>query len=97
MAVKITRLESGNSFLVEWDSLEREQPDCINYDVMLRIGGELNHIRYVSAESKKRYSCIIRLPRDVVENVLKERLDVVIIALAPRNRRTNTMAEAVYQ
>jgi len=96
MAVKITRLESGN-FLVIWNSMERQQPDCINYDIMIRVGSKLNHIKYVSAEGKKEYNCIVSLPEDVVQGTLGGKVDVVIVALAPRNIKTKTMVEAVYQ
>ena len=88
MAVKVIPLESGK-FMIKWDSMEKEQPDCVNYEIVLEKGTEYRILGISPAKrGQKEYFIVVEnLPKDIV---------IHIKALKAKNKPTKTEAIAVY-
>jgi len=97
MVVRVVPLESGR-LLVNWSSMEKELPNCVNYEIVVVFDdGSEKRVALVNAEKKKEYSAIINVGEEATSLILQNKLFIKVIALAPRNIRTNVAEIAVHQ
>lgn len=94
MAVKITSLESGR-FVISWDSMENEEPGCINYEIIMETkSGRYEILKLEPAiKGKEKYSTVVEIEG---MNEIAKGMTIHVKALKAHNKPTRTEAVAVY-